>query len=104
MNNKTILNLVYKIFWFLSAGSIGFYFFKRWFGQKREPTKFNPLNGPSFTGDMFESPFLDDDEELRLKPVSVNSFVYVLPTMENDDGIFVKLLIENTSELATESV
>ncbi len=49
-----------------------------------------------------QSPFLDDNEELRLRPVSVNTYVYILPTHHNEDGIFIKCLIESTSELATE--
>jgi hypothetical protein len=33
----------------------GFYFFKKWFGKKREPTKFNPLqNKQNFVEDLFE--------------------------------------------------
>jgi hypothetical protein len=47
---------------------------------------------------------MDDDEEVRLRPVAVNTYVYVLPTHQTEDGIFVKLLLENTSELATENV
>lgn len=47
---------------------------------------------------------MNDDEELRLRPVSVNTFAYVLPTQATEDGVFVKLLVENTSELSTENV
>ncbi|KAL0485623.1 3-hydroxy-3-methylglutaryl-coenzyme A reductase [Acrasis kona] len=61
-------------------------------------------NRRSFIERIFDSPFLDDNEELRLRPVSVNTYVYVFPTHQNEDGIFVKCLIENTSELATENV
>jgi hypothetical protein len=42
------------------------------------------------------------DDELRLQPVSVMTYVYLLPTHHNEDGVFVRLLVENTSELATQ--
>jgi hypothetical protein len=106
---------MWRMLWYLGAGTLSFLFLRstvfHWISdlfssdRKRNKTKDDkkpPPNGSSFLDDLFESPFLDDNEELRLRPVSVNTYVYLLPTHQNEDGIFVKLLIENTSELATE--
>eukprot|EP00761_Pharyngomonas_kirbyi_P008825 gb/GECH01008837.1/.p1 GENE.gb/GECH01008837.1/~~gb/GECH01008837.1/.p1 ORF type:complete len:113 (+),score=24.53 gb/GECH01008837.1/:1-339(+) len=68
--------------------------------QNRENDTF--LDSTESTGNFFDTPFLEDDEDLRLRPVSVNTYVYVLPTHHNEDGVFAKVLVENTSELSTE--
>lgn len=112
---RRILDLMWRMLWYLGAGTLSFLFLRstvfRWIFNLFSDRKLQRLqtkddkklpNGSSFIDDLFESPFLDDNEELRLRPVSVNTYVYLLPTHQNEDGIFVKLLIENTSELATE--
>eukprot|EP00698_Gefionella_okellyi_P008206 TRINITY_DN2022_c0_g1_i1.p2 TRINITY_DN2022_c0_g1~~TRINITY_DN2022_c0_g1_i1.p2 ORF type:complete len:133 (+),score=24.62 TRINITY_DN2022_c0_g1_i1:51-449(+) len=68
---------------------------------------FSPPSMPSrsglgtFVDSIFEGSPSTYDDELKLHPVSVNTYVHLLPTMLNEDGVFVKLLVENTSELAT---
>ncbi len=117
---KMILVTVWRWVWFLGAGTVSFLFLRssiiQWilnvFRGRLFSKSTSDDNNKSFSSsrssssslidDLFESPFLDDNEELRLRPVSVNTYVYVMPTHQNEDGIFVKLLIENTSELATE--
>ena len=101
--------IMWRIIWYLSAGVLSFVFLRstvyNWIRNvlfKRSSTTGSSNGSNGFIDDLFQSPFLDDNEELRLRPVSVNTYVYVLPTHQNEDGIFVKLLIENTSELSTE--
>jgi hypothetical protein len=98
---------LYRVFWFICAGLLGLLIFRGrnfWKNFKRGGSISNSTTEKSFFERLFDSPFLDDNEELRLRPVSVNTYVYILPTHHNEDGIFVKCLIENTSELATENV
>nr|QRZ58757.1 Gsp-co-occurring protein 7 [Malawimonas jakobiformis] len=56
----------------------------------------------SFLDSIFEGTPTQYDDELRLQPVSVMTYCYLLPTHHNEDGVFVRLVVENTSELATQ--
>jgi hypothetical protein len=53
-------------------------------------------------GTLFDSPLLMDEEDVKLKPVSVNTYVYVHPTLMHDGQVTANVMIEHTSELATE--
>ncbi|KAL9646706.1 hypothetical protein ABK040_001129 [Willaertia magna] len=113
-------NTLWKIIWYLAITFFGglFLFNKhspiRWIFSKllrrktsSYPHPFLPSDNTSnisFIDRLFTSPFFEDDERVRLRPLSVNSYVNVFPTHENEDGIFVKVYIENSSELATENV
>ncbi|KAF0852907.1 Type II secretion system (T2SS)-associated protein Gcp7 [Andalucia godoyi] len=56
----------------------------------------------SSPGTLLDAPLLHDDEDVRLRPVSVNSYVYIYPSAMTNDGVTAAIMIENTSELATE--
>ncbi|KAF0977495.1 hypothetical protein FDP41_003487 [Naegleria fowleri] len=115
---------LWKIFWYICVSLFGSYII---FGSRFSPIRYliekifykrtsreetNSMNfssakdnsSSSFFDRLFTSPFLDDDERVRLRPVAVNTFVHVFPTHQNEDGVFVKVFIENSSELATENV
>jgi len=114
---------LWNVFWYICVSILGGVFLfgnssplrwviNRWFrsrNQSKDGTTFSVIGNQesssgSFFDRLFTSPFLDDDERVRLRPVSVNTYVHVFPTHQNDDGVFVKVLIENSSELATENV
>ena len=110
--SKSLWNLIFYIiatllggFVFMGRSSPLRYLFTRLFSNSSSPSSSSNNNSPSsFFDKLFASPFLDDDERVRLRPISVNSYVHVYPTLQNEDGVFVKVFIENSSELATENV
>lgn len=63
----------------------------------------NPFMRGDESMSIFSSPLLEDDMELKLKPVSVQTYLHVNPTsFDREDGVRARIMIENTSELATE--
>lgn len=110
---QSILTFISNILLFFGSSTFGaFLLYKilsKLFSRGSSSTTIGVLNGrdgnrKSFVDRLFSNPLFDDSQELRLKPVSVNTYCYALPTHVNEDGIFLKLMIENTTELATEGV